>query len=76
MEHDPHYHLSEKCEHYVNDVKYVEYVLGSDDFKQRAKSKFGSMPHFAKSDTGYITLQGDHGQVSFRNVRVRELAGK
>jgi lysophospholipase L1-like esterase len=64
----------EKCEHYVNGVKYVEYVLGSDDFKQRvAKSKFGSMPLFAKADAGYIALQGDHGQVSFRNIRIREI---
>lgn len=69
----------EKCEHIVNGVKYVEYVLGSDDFKQRvAKSKFGSMPLFAKSDTGSIALQGDHGQVSFRNIRIRPIdkAGK
>ncbi|HEV8541566.1 MAG TPA: DUF1080 domain-containing protein [Verrucomicrobiae bacterium] len=64
----------QKCEHYVNGVKYVEYVLGSDDFKQRvAKSKFGSMPNFAKSDSGYICLQGDHGQVSFRNIKVRPI---
>ena len=67
----------DKCEHYMNGVKYFEYKLGSDDFKQRvAKSKFGSMPHFAKSDTGYISLQGDHGQVAFRNIRVRPIEEK
>src|SRR4030095_14603839 len=34
-----------KCEHYVNGTKYVEYVLGSEDFNARvAKSKFGTMP--------------------------------
>lgn len=67
----------EKCEHYVNDVKYVEYVLGSDDFKQRvAKSKFGSMPLFAKANSGYLALQGDHGQVSFRNIRIKPIAAK
>ena len=44
----------EKCEHYINGVKYFEYVLGSDDFKARvAKSKFFWMKDFAKSDTGY-----------------------
>jgi hypothetical protein len=65
----------EKCVHEVNGVKYVEYVLGSDDFKARvAKSKFGTMPLFAKSDSGYIALQGDHGQVSFRNIKVRAIA--
>ncbi|MDB6055575.1 MAG: yliI, partial [Verrucomicrobiales bacterium] len=62
------------CVHEINGVKYFEYVLGSEDFNSRvAKSKFGSMPKFAKSDTGAITLQGDHGQVSFRNVKVRPI---
>ncbi len=63
-----------KCAHFVNGVKYFEYVLGSEDFKERvAKSKFGKMPLFAKSDTGYLALQGDHGQVSFRNIRIRPI---
>ncbi|MEO8427071.1 MAG: DUF1080 domain-containing protein [Verrucomicrobiota bacterium] len=64
----------DKCVHEVNGVKYVEYVLGSDDFKTRvAKSKFGTMPNFAKSSTGYLALQGDHGQVSFRNIKIRPI---
>jgi hypothetical protein len=64
----------QKCEHFINGVKYFEYVLGSDDFKARvAKSKFASMPNFAKSDTGYIALQGDHGQVKFRNIKIHPL---
>jgi hypothetical protein len=64
----------EKCEHEVNGVKYFEYVLGSDDFKERvAKSKFRRMALFAQSDIGYITLQGDHGQVSFRNIKIRPI---
>ena len=63
-----------KCEHIVNGVKYFDYVLGSEDFKKRvAASKFGSMPDFAKFDKGYIALQGDHGQVSFKNVKIRPL---
>jgi len=66
----------EKCVHEINGVKYFEYVLGSDDFIERvAKSKFGRMPHFAKSDAGFIALQGDHGQVSFRNIKIRPLPG-
>jgi hypothetical protein len=62
----------QKCEHYVNGVKYFEYVLHSDDFNARvAASKFHSMPGFAKSDIGYIGLQGDHpGTVSFKNVKI------
>jgi hypothetical protein len=65
----------EKCVHEINGVKYFEYVLGSDDFNQRvAKSKFASMPGFAKAASGYIALQGDHGSVSFRNIKVRPIA--
>jgi hypothetical protein len=61
-----------KCEHEINGVKYLEYVLGSEDFNHRvAKSKFSKMPLFAKADSGYIALQGDHGQVSFRNIKIR-----
>jgi hypothetical protein len=68
----------EKCEHYINGVKYFEYVLGSADFTNRvAKSKFGTMPLFAKSNSGYIALQGDHGKVSFRNIKLLPIpAGK
>jgi hypothetical protein len=67
----------EKCEHYVNGVKYFDYVLGSEDFNARvAKSKFGRMRGFAKAGSGYLALQGDHGQVSFRNIKIRPIAGK
>jgi len=67
----------EKCVHEINGVKYFEYTLGSDDFKARvAKSKFNSMPLFAKFDKGYIALQGDHGQVSFRNIKIRPIEAK
>ena len=63
-----------KCTHEINGVKYFEYVIGSDDFNDRvAKSKFGKMPDFAKSNSGFIALQGDHGSVSFRNIKIRPL---
>lgn len=64
----------EKCYHEINGVRYFEYQLDSEDFKKRvAESKFGSMPKFAKSGSGYLALQGDHGQVTFRNIKVRSL---
>jgi len=67
----------DRCVHEINGVKYFEYVLGSDDFKSRvAKSKFNDMPLFAKSDIGYLALQGDHGMVSFRNIKILPLPGK
>lgn len=63
-----------KCLHEINGVKYFEYVLGSQDFLDRvAKSKFAQMPFFAKSAIGSIALQGDHGQVSFRNIKIRPI---
>jgi hypothetical protein len=66
-----------KCEHEINGVKYFEYVLGSDDFNARvAKSKFGRMPFFARSGTGFIALQGDHGSVAFRNLKIRPIVAQ
>ena len=62
----------QKCEHDINGVKYFEYVLNSPDFKDRvAHCKFAKMPNFAKSDIGWIALQGDHGSVAFRNIKIR-----
>lgn len=67
----------DKCEHVVNGVKYFDYVLGSQDFNARvAKSKFAKMPKFAKTGHGAIALQGDHGQVSFRNIKIRPIEAK
>lgn len=67
----------EKCVHEMNGVKYVEYVIGSEDFNNRvAKSKFGTMPKFAKAESGWLALQGDHGEVSFRNIKIRVLDEK
>ena len=63
-----------KCETYVNGVKYYEYEPGSKDFWDRvSKSKFAAMPMFAKLQNGTIGIQGDHGTVSFRNIKIRPL---
>ncbi|HWD42052.1 MAG TPA: DUF1080 domain-containing protein [Fimbriimonas sp.] len=63
-----------KCETYVNGVKYYEWEPGSKDFWERvAKSKFSAMPMFGKLQNGTIGIQGDHGTVSFRNIKVRPL---
>jgi hypothetical protein len=66
----------DKCETYVNGVKYYEYVLGSPDFWARVKkSKFAEHPQFAKLNKGTIAIQGDHGKVSFRNIKIRPIKG-
>lgn len=63
-----------KCVHEINGVKYFEYVLNSEDFKKRvAASKFGGMPGFGTFDKGFLVFQGDHGKVSFCNLRIREI---
>lgn len=66
-----------KCETVVNGVKYYEFVLGSDDFKARvAKSKFAEFPNFGKLPTGRIAIQGDHGVVAFKNMKIRVIKAK
>jgi len=64
----------EKCVHYMNGIKYFEYVKGSDDWNRRvAASKFSKYSDFGKPTEGHICLQ-DHGNVvHFRNVKVRRL---
>jgi len=64
----------EQCVHYLNGVKYVEYVKGSEDWDERvAKSKFAEFENFGKATEGHIALQ-DHGDlISFRNVKIRVL---
>jgi len=65
-----------KSEVDVNGVPYYDFVYQSDDFKKRvAKSKFRNMPNFAKADSGFIALQGDHGSIAFRNIKIRPIAG-
>jgi hypothetical protein len=67
----------DKCEHDMNGVKYFEYSLYSAEFKARvAASKFDQYPFFAKAETGGIALQGDHGAVSFRNIKIRVIPEK
>lgn len=67
----------EKCSVTMNGVKYYDFVLGSEDWKERvAKSKFHTMKGFGEVPVGYIALQGDHGQVMFRNIKIKPLDNK
>ena len=63
-------------EHWLNGVKVVEYERFTPQFRELvASSKYHVWPGFADMPDGYILLQ-DHGfPVSFRNVKIRELAG-
>jgi hypothetical protein len=64
-------------EHWMNGVKYCEYEIGSSDWCERvAKSKFAKVPGFGTHETGHINLQGDHGDVSFANIKLRPLPAR
>ena len=62
-------------EHWLNEVKVVEYEFGSDDWKKRvAGSKFVKYPNYGLAASGLIGIQGDHpGALEVRNLRIREL---
>jgi hypothetical protein len=63
-----------KCFTEINGQRYYEFVYGSEDFWSRVKkSKFAEFPNFAKLPTGRIAIQGDHGVVSFRNMKIRPI---
>ena len=67
-------HPDGTVQHFLNNHKVVEYVRGSQAFKDLvAESKFKGFDGFGLSDKGYLLLQ-DHGDnVSFRSLKVKVL---
>jgi 3-keto-disaccharide hydrolase len=59
-------------EHWLNDVKVVEYELGSPDWlAKRDASPYRDVPTYGREPSGYIALQ-DHGnRVAFRSIKIR-----
>jgi hypothetical protein len=63
-----------QVEHWLNGTKIIEYTYGSKEMWELVEnSKFNSMPLFAKASEGHIGLQGDHGEIWYRNIRIRKL---
>jgi len=63
-----------KCEHYMNGVKYCEYVKGSADWKQKvAASKFSKFAGFGEPTEGQLCLQDHNDEVAYRNIKIRSL---
>ena len=61
-------------EHWLNGMLLLEYDYGSPAMNELiSKSKFRDMPFFAKASEGRVGLQGDHGEVWYRNIRIKKL---
>ena len=63
-----------QVEHWQNGKKILAYEYGSNTINELiAKSKFKSMPLFAKANSGHVGLQHHGEEVWYRNIKIRKL---
>lgn len=61
-------------EHWLNGLKVVEYEKGSEAHQAMvAESKWTGYENYGTTSTGHIAIQGDHGAVWFRNLRIKRM---
>src|SRR5262245_6284387 len=61
-------------EHWINGAKVVQFERESADLKKLiAASKFQHLDKFGTFSKGHIALQDHNSEVSFRNIKIREL---
>ncbi len=67
-------HPDNKVEHWLNGMKVVEYVRGSDAFKAAVeKSKFSKFENFGMAKETPILLQYHNDAVKFNSIKIRKL---
>ena len=61
-------------EHWLNEIKVVEYELWSEDWIRRKNiSKWKDYPYYGIAKDGHIGLQDHGGLTFFRNIKIRRL---
>lgn len=65
----------ETVEHWLNGVKVLEYELDSAELRTAiARSKFKGTDGFGQRHAGHILLQDHQDEVTYRDIRIRDLS--